>query len=257
MRLQRGDFVHEFGVVIGAYPYLYSSCFLATAVSGMGFIARDITFQNTAGAANHQAVALRVESDKSSFFRCSIEAYQDTLYAHNQRQFYKNCTIYGTVDFIFGNAAVVFQNCHLLLRLPLSFQSNTVTAQGRTISAQNTGFSFQNCTIDAAPELVATGQGIQSFLGRPWKLYSRTVFLESLMSNYINPAGWLEWNNTFALSTLFYGEYQNSGPGAAFGQRVNWSTQITDPTVASKYTVSFIEGMEWLPQTNLDFAPNL
>lgn len=185
----------------------------SAAINGRGFVARDMTFRNTAGPSNHQAVAARVDSDKSAFFRCSFEGYQDTLYAHTKRQFYKNCTILGTVDFIFGNAAAVFQTCTILVRAPLSGQFNTVTAQGRTISQQNTGFSFQACYIDAAPDLkqaLAT-QPIQTYLGRPWKLYSRTVYLTSYMTNVINPAGWAAWNGTFALSTLFYGEYQNGG----------------------------------------------
>ncbi|THG21037.1 hypothetical protein TEA_020522 [Camellia sinensis var. sinensis] len=98
------------------------------AVTGGGFIARDITFRNTAGPQNHQAVALRSGSDLSVFYRCGFEGYQDTLYVHSQRQFYRECNIYGTVDFIFGNAAVVLQNCKIYARKPMSGQQNTVTA---------------------------------------------------------------------------------------------------------------------------------
>lgn len=231
------------------------------AVNGHGFVARDLTIQNTAGADNHQAVALRVSNDQAAFYMCSIEGYQDTLYSHTHRQFYKNVTIYGTVDFVFGNAAAVFQNCNLYIRLPLSVQENTVTAQGRTIPQQNTGFSFQFCTIDAAPDLQAalnSQSSIQSYLGRPWKLYSRTVFLESYITQVIDPAGWLPWNGTFAFGTLFFGEYQNSGPGAVTTQRVYWSTQITDPNVAQQYTVTnLIEGAEWLPEIDLTYQPSL
>ncbi|KAH9306479.1 hypothetical protein KI387_010883, partial [Taxus chinensis] len=78
------------------------------AVTGKAFIARDMTFENTAGAAKHQAVALRAGSDLSAFYRCSFKAYQDTLYVHSLRQFYGECDVYGTVDFIFGNAAGCF-----------------------------------------------------------------------------------------------------------------------------------------------------
>ncbi|CAM6057608.1 unnamed protein product [Sphagnum tenellum] len=231
------------------------------AVNGHGFVARDLTIQNTAGADNHQAVALRVSNDQAAFYMCSIEGYQDTLYSHTHRQFYKNVTIYGTVDFVFGNAAAVFQNCNLYIRLPLSVQENTVTAQGRTIPQQNTGFSFQFCTIDAAPDLQAalnSQSSIQSYLGRPWKLYSRTVFLESYITQVIDPAGWLPWNGTFAFGTLFFGEYQNSGPGAVTTQRVYWSTQITDPNVAQQYTITnLIEVAEWLPEIDLTYQPSL
>ncbi|GJU11264.1 pectinesterase 2-like protein, partial [Tanacetum coccineum] len=83
------------------------------AVVEDGFIGRGITVRNTAGPGNHQAVALRSGSDLSVFYQCSFEGYQDTLYVHSNRQFYKNCDIYGTVDFIFGNAAAVLQNCNI------------------------------------------------------------------------------------------------------------------------------------------------
>ncbi|KAJ6761198.1 PECTINESTERASE [Salix purpurea] len=109
------------------------------AVTGEGFIARGITFRNTAGPQNHQAVALRSGSDLSVFYRCGFEGYQDTLYVHSQRQFYRECYIYGTVDFIFGNAAVVLQNCMIYARRPMAQQKNVVTAQGRTDPNQNTG----------------------------------------------------------------------------------------------------------------------
>ncbi|KAK6155845.1 hypothetical protein DH2020_010093 [Rehmannia glutinosa] len=102
------------------------------AVTGSGFIARGITFRNTAGPQNHQAVALRSGSDLSVFYRCGFEGYQDTLYVHSQRQFYRECYIYGTVDFIFGNAAVVLQNCMIYGRRPMDGQQIAVTAQGRT-----------------------------------------------------------------------------------------------------------------------------
>ena len=84
---------------------------------GDGFIARGMTFRNTAGASNHQAVALRSGSDLSVYYQCSFEGYQDTLYTYSERQFYRECDIYGTVDFIFGNAAVVFQNYNIFFKL--------------------------------------------------------------------------------------------------------------------------------------------
>ncbi|KAJ1402377.1 Pectinesterase, catalytic [Sesbania bispinosa] len=83
------------------------------AVVGQGFVAVNITFRNTAGPSKHQAVALRSGADMSTFYSCSFEGYQDTLYTHSMRQFYRECDIYGTVDFIFGNAAVVLQNCNI------------------------------------------------------------------------------------------------------------------------------------------------
>nr|QIR83176.1 pectin methylesterase 18 [Cunninghamia lanceolata] len=116
-------------------------------VSGNGFIARDMTFENTAGPQKHQAVALRVGSDQSAVYRCSIKGYQNTLYVYSLRQLYREVDIYGTVDSIFGNAAVVIQNSNIIGRRPLTNQQNTITAQGRTNPKENTGISFHHCIV--------------------------------------------------------------------------------------------------------------
>lgn len=123
-----------------------------SVVYGERFVAMGITFQNTAGPEKHQAVAVRNNADISTFYRCSFEGYQDTLYAHSLRQFYRECDIYGTVDFIFGNAAAIFQKCNLYARRPMPNQKVAVTAQGRTDPNQNTGISIHNCTVAAAPD---------------------------------------------------------------------------------------------------------
>ncbi|XP_047326137.1 pectinesterase-like [Impatiens glandulifera] len=230
------------------------------AVVGTGFIAQGITFQNTAGPQNHQAVALRSGADLSVFYRCSFEGYQDTLYVHSQRQFYRECYIYGTVDFIFGNAAVVFQNCMIYARKPLAQQKNTVTAQGRTDPNQNTGISIHNSRIMAAPDLVPVVGSFQTFLGRPWKQYSRTILLQCFLDSLVDPAGWLAWDGNFALNTLDYGEYKNFGPGSSTSRRVNWAGYevITNVSKASQFTVAnFIAGQSWLPATNVPFTSGL
>ncbi|KAI4337967.1 hypothetical protein L6164_016327 [Bauhinia variegata] len=230
------------------------------AATGAGFIARDITFENYAGAAKHQAVALRVGADHSVVYRCDILGYQDSCYVHSNRQFFRECNIFGTVDFIFGNAAVVFQNCSLYARKPMSMQKNTITAQNRKDPNQNTGISIHNCRILAAPELQKSKGSFQTYLGRPWKLYSRTVYMLSFMGDHIHPRGWLEWNSTFALDTLYYGEYMNYGPGAAVGQRIKWPGYrvITSASEANRFTVgSFISGSAWLPSTGVAFLAGL
>lgn len=227
------------------------------AVTGKGFIARDMTFENTAGPAKHQAVALRVGSDLSAFYRCSFKGYQDTLYAHSFRQFYTECNIYGTVDFIFGNSAVVLQNCNLLARRPLENQKILYTAQGRQDPGENTGISIQNCNVTFDSDLVPVKSSFEIYLGRPWKEYSRTVFMESFLDGFIHPAGWLEWNGSFALNTLYYGEYNNRGPGADTTKRVKWPGYrvINSSSEASQFTVSkFIEGNTWLPSTGVQYA---
>ncbi|CAL5330167.1 unnamed protein product [Camellia sinensis] len=229
------------------------------AVVGPGFVAIDITIRNTAGAIKQQAVALRNDADLSTFYKCSFEGYQDTLYAHSLRQFYKECDIYGTVDFIFGNAAVVLQNCNIYPRLPILGQFNTITAQGRTDINQNTGTSIHNCIITAAPDLAANNGTTQTFLGRPWKLYSRTVYMQSFMDSLINPAGWAAWSGTFALDTLYYAEYNNRGPGSSTVNRVTWpGYHVITATDAVNFTVfNFISGNSWLPTTGVPYTASL
>ncbi|KAL8253514.1 hypothetical protein R6Q59_037207 [Mikania micrantha] len=230
------------------------------AIVGDGFLARDITFQNTAGASNHQAVALRVGSDLSAFYQCDMLAYQDTLYVHKNRQFYINCLIAGTVDFIFGNAAVVFQDCDIHARRPDSGQRNMVTAQGRTDKNQNTGIVIQKCRIGATSDLQPVQSSFPTYLGRPWKEYSRTVVMQSSISNVINPAGWYEWNGNFALDTLYYAEYLNTGAGAGTSGRVKWKgfKVITSSSEAQGFTpANFIAGGTWLRNTGFPFSLGL
>ncbi|PIN21249.1 Pectinesterase [Handroanthus impetiginosus] len=222
------------------------------AVAGRGFIAQDIGFKNTAGAAKHQAVAFRSGSDQSVFYRCLFDAFQDTLYAHSNRQFYRECDITGTIDFIFGNSAVVFQNCSIFPRQPLPNQFVTITAQGKKDPNQNTGISIQRCTMRPLDNLTAP-----TYLGRPWKEYSVTVIMESNIGGFLNPKGWISWvPNVDPPSSIFYAEYKNIGPGANTGKRVTWAgyKPIITADQASKYNVeSFIEGSSWLPTANVAY----
>ncbi|XP_014495621.1 pectinesterase [Vigna radiata var. radiata] len=229
------------------------------AVVAQGFVAVNITFRNTAGPSKHQAVAVRNGADLSTFYSCSFEGYQDTLYTHSLRQFYRECDIYGTVDFIFGNAAVVFQTCNMYPRLPLSGQFNAITAQGRTDPNQNTGTSIQNATIKAAADLAPVVGSVNTYLGRPWKEYSRTVYMQSFMDSLINPAGWHEWSGDFALTTLYYAEYNNTGPGSSTQNRVTWSGyHVINVTDAVNFTVSnFLDGDSWLPATGVPYTSGL
>ncbi|KAL5812707.1 hypothetical protein ACOSQ3_027657 [Xanthoceras sorbifolium] len=231
----------------------------ATAgIDGFHFIARDITFINTAGPLKGQAVALRSASDLSVFYRCAFQGYQDTLMVHSQRQFYRECYIYGTIDFIFGNAAVVFQNCNILVKRPLKGQANVITAQGRNDPYQNTAISIQNSRVMAAPDLKPVVRAFKTYLGRPWQQYSRTVVLKTYIDSLISPLGWSPWLETnFALDTLYYGEYKNYGPGSSTRRRVKWRGfhVINSPAVASQFTVgSLIAGRSWLPATGVPFS---
>nr|CAD1818173.1 unnamed protein product [Ananas comosus var. bracteatus] len=218
-------------------------------------MARDLTIANTAGPDKHQAVAFRSDSDLSVIDSVEFLGHQDTLYAHGLRQFYTNCRISGTVDFIFGNSAAVFSNC-LIIVLPRQVnpehgESNTLTAHGRTDPAQSTGFVFDHCVANGSDDYLALYRKNPSvhrvYLGRPWKEYSRTVFLNCYLPEIIRPEGWLPFNGDFALKTLYYGEYQSTGPGGQVGRRVPWSSQVPAEHVAVYSVDNFIQGDQWIP----------
>ncbi|XP_059433012.1 probable pectinesterase/pectinesterase inhibitor 51 [Corylus avellana] len=226
-------------------------------VSGDGFMATGLTIQNTAGPDAHQAVAFRSDSDLSVIENCEFLGNQDTLYAHSLRQFYKSCSIQGNVDFIFGNSASVFQDSQILVRprqlKPEKGETNAVTAHGRTDPAQATGFVFQNCVINGTEEYMALynskPQVHKNYLGRPWKEYSRTVFINCNLEALVTPEGWLPWSGDFALKTLYYGELGNSGQGSSLTQRVKWSNQIPAEHVHTYSVENFIQGNEWIPSS--------
>ncbi|KAM3200712.1 putative pectinesterase/pectinesterase inhibitor 51 [Capsicum annuum] len=227
-------------------------------VVGDGFMASGITFQNTAGPDAHQAVAFRSDSDLSVVENCEFIGNQDTLYAHALRQYYKSCRIQGNVDFIFGNSASFFQECDILVAPrqlhPEKGETNAVTAHGKIDPAQSTGFVFQNCLINGTDEYMTLyykkPKVHKNFLGRPWKEYSRTVFLDCTLEALISPNGWLPWSGDFALKTLYYGEYRNTGPGANTAGRVPWSSQIPAEHVNSYSLQNFIQGDQWISMSS-------
>ncbi|KAG5029804.1 hypothetical protein JHK87_013318 [Glycine soja] len=225
------------------------------AVLGDGFMAKDLTIENTAGPDAHQAVAFRLDSDLSVIENCEFLGNQDTLYAHSLRQFYKSCRIEGNVDFIFGNAAAIFQDCQILVRprqvKPEKGENNAITAHGRTDPAQPTGFVFQNCLINGTEEYMtlyhSKPQVHKNYLGRPWKEYSRTVFINSFLEVLVTPQGWMPWSGDFALKTLYYGEFESKGPGSYLSQRVPWSSKIPAEHVLTYSVQNFIQGNDWIP----------
>ncbi|KAK6152995.1 hypothetical protein DH2020_012634 [Rehmannia glutinosa] len=227
-------------------------------VLGDGFMATGLTIQNTAGPDAHQAVAFRSDSDLSVIENCEFIGNQDTLYAHTLRQYYKSCRIQGNIDFIFGNSAAFFQDCLILVAprqvVPEKGENNAVTAHGRIDPAQSTGFVFQNCVIngtDAYMGLYYAKPSVhKSFLGRPWKEYSRTVFIGCTLEALITPDGWMPWSGDFALNTLYYGEFENTGPGSNISKRVGWSSQIPAEHAYSYSIQNFIQGDRWIPTSS-------
>ncbi|KAG8049190.1 hypothetical protein GUJ93_ZPchr0009g1342 [Zizania palustris] len=212
-----------------------STMYTATMeVIGNGFFMRGIGVENTAGAKNYQAVALRV--------------------------FYRDCTITGTVDFIFGDAQVVFQNCLIQVRRCMDNQQNVVTAQGREKMSEDSGIVIHNCTIEPHPEFKADVGKFHTFLGRPWKEYSRTLYIQSDIGGFIDPLGWLPWVGDFGLNTCYYAEVENRGVGADISKRVKWRgiKVVTYQQAQLQYTVeTFIQGQEWIPKFGVPFIPGL
>ncbi|CAI9094323.1 OLC1v1030045C1 [Oldenlandia corymbosa var. corymbosa] len=214
-------------------------------ILGNGFMAQGITFKNTAGLNGRQAVALLTSANYVTFYQCRFMGYQDTLYAKYGIAFFRDCEIIGTVDFIFGDAASIFQNCIIRARQPLPEQYITITAQGRTTTSRGTGFIFQNCSV-YTEELHQAKTKVQCYLGRPWKDFSRTVFMQSFMDAGVNPAGWIQWEMQARVHPYF-AEYANRGPGAGT-TRVQWSIIIKSPTEASQFTLrNFLQGGTWIP----------
>ncbi|KAJ9541363.1 hypothetical protein OSB04_027869 [Centaurea solstitialis] len=222
-------------------------------VLGDGFMASGLTIQNTAGPDAHQAVAFVSDSDQSVIENCEFLGNQDTLYAHTLRQFYKSCRIEGNVDFIFGNSASVFQDCTILVRprqlKPEKGENNAVTAHGRVDPAQSTGFVFQNCLVNGTEEYMrlyySKPKVHMNYLGRPWKEFSRTVFIDCEMEALVTAPGWMPWSGDFALKTLFYGEFGNKGKGSDLSGRVAWSSQIPADHVNVYSVGNFIQGDQW------------
>ncbi|XP_050205411.1 probable pectinesterase/pectinesterase inhibitor 51 [Mercurialis annua] len=223
-------------------------------VLGDGFMASGLTIQNTAGTPTNQAVAFRSDSDLTFIENCEFLGHQDTLHAHALRQYYKSCRIQGNVDFIFGSSAAVFQDCEILVNPrqenPEKGENNALTAHGRTDPAQSTGFVFQNCSINGTEEYMKLYQSTpkvhKNYLGRPWKEYSRVVFIHCNFGAIIAPEGWMPWKDDFALKTLYYGEFENSGPGSSVSQRVPWSSRIPAEHVNTYSVQNFIQGDEWI-----------
>lgn len=217
-----------------------------------------ITFANTAGKQYPQAVALRVDGNYSAFYKCRFWGNEDTLFTRKGYQFYKECEIYGTVDFIFGDSTVVLQNCFIYPLQPLGQKENTITAHKRERPEEQTGIVIHNCTIRAAEERLQQASKFTTFLGRPWGIMSRTIIMQSFLDDLINPEGWEEWESRpHSVDKVDYAEYANRGPGANTTGRVHWSRVINSSSEATKYTVkNFIKGDRWIP-AEIPYFPGL
>lgn len=196
------------------------------------FHAENLTIENSAGPVG-QALAVAVEADRCSFRNCKLLGNQDTLYVagENARQFFVNCYIEGTTDFIFGEATAFFQECTIRIK------TNSFITAASTPEGVAYGFVLKRCNILAAPGVD------KAILGRPWRKYAKTVYLNCTMGSFISPAGWENWNDPANEKTAFYAEYKSTGEGAAPAKRVAWSKQLSDKE-AKKYTVANVLGIK-------------
>lgn len=205
-------------------------------VDGAGFEADNVTFENTAGNTG-QAVAIVVRADRAVFKHCRFLGHQDTLFADYGRQYYVDSYIEGGVDFIFGNAAAVFDHDEIH-----SNGRGYLTAQSRTSAEQTTGYVIVHSRVTSDPAIASI------FLGRPWRPYARVVFMETELPANINPAGWNNWGKASNEQTAWFGEYRNTGPGAQIAERVPWEHRLTAAEAKRFLPQSFLAGADhWDP----------
>ena len=200
----------------------------STLIEGAGFHAENLTFENAAGEVG-QAVALRVHGPRQEYRNCRMLGWQDTLYLHNGSAYFKDCYVEGRVDFIFGRARAVFEDCHIH-----SKNGGYITAAA-TEPTEPFGYLFLRCRL--------TGEGEKAYLGRPWRDHAAVAFIHCEMGDHIRPEGWHNWGKPEREKTARYAEFGNTGPGADTSARVPWAKQLT-PEEAGEYTVANVLGWE-------------
>ena len=209
------------------------------------FIAANITIENSSAPTVGQAVALLCMGNRQRYINCHIKGNHDTLYLrgignlteneicnHNKYYLFVNCLIEGTTDFIFGSATAYFKGCTILSK------KNSYITAASTCKGQRYGFVFDHCLLIAAKNVNRV------FLGRPWRIYAQTVFLNCFLGSHIHPEGWADWGKMIVHSgTVLYAEYNNIGPGAKSSGRVTWSRQLTTEE-SKKYALKEVWGEE-------------
>lgn len=203
----------------------------------------NLNIANTFGQANTngQALALSAQKTNQGFYGCSFTGYQDTIYANEGRQIYARSFIEGATDFIFGlRASAWFERVDINVIGP-----GFITANGRD-AANNTSFYVLN-----KAKVTGTSGPNSTYLGRPWRQFSRVVFQRSYLSDVVKPEGWSVWDAVQSLANVFYKEYKNYGPGAATGARANFSSQLTAPIKINDILGGRFEREYWVDSSYL------
>lgn len=219
------DYFNKVNLGINSTFYTYT-----LLVEGDSFVAQNLTIKNASGEVG-QAVALALNANNIIISNCSILGNQDTLYVtgNNKKQYLTNCYIEGTTDFIFGAATVLFENCIIH-----SLKNSYVTAAS-TPEGVDFGFVFKKCKLTASANVTSV------YLGRPWRIFAKTVFLECDYGNHILPEGWNNWSKPEAEISSFYAEFNCHGEGSKTDKRVSWSRQLNKSEV-KKYNMETILG---------------
>lgn len=209
---------YEMGTSATSTVFLYASDFLA----------ENLTIENAAGEGKDigQACAITVDGDRVAFINCRFVANQDTIYTYGkgQKQYFRSCWIEGTTDFIFGASTCWFEDCTILSK------KNSYVTAASTPENEEFGYVFNNC------RLIHNEEAQKVYLGRPWRSFAKTVFINCHLGDHILAEGWHNWNKPYAEKTAFYAEYGSKGPGAASeGERVRWSHTLKTKDL-KKYT---------------------
>ncbi|KAI3679115.1 hypothetical protein L6452_38424 [Arctium lappa] len=249
-------------IITGSENYGISKCGTsqtATFVAqGERFMGRAIGFRNTIGTSGLQAVAFRSVSPHTLMVDCSFEGYQNTLHYHAHDQFYKNCSIYGTVDIIFGSGRAYIQDSEIYVRKPESDQNNTVTADGRMKSVEKGGVVLQKCKIKATKELKAVQGKVRTYLGRPYKEYSKAMVMQTEIGSMLEPEGWNKMDKPQGNKyhdTCTIREFYNKGAASSTEHRVEWKgyMEIKSKKYAKGYSSDkFIHAGSWVPHAGVD-----
>ena len=206
-------------------------------IEGNDITLKNITIENAAAKLG-QAVALHTEGDRLVFVNCRFLGNQDTVYTGvaNTRLYFKDCYIEGTTDFIFGPSTAWFEQCTIK-----SKQNSYVTAASTPADVKY-GYVFNKCSLIAAPTVE------KCYLGRPWRPYAYTLFMNCKLGKHIRPEGWHNWGKTTNEQTARYLEYNNTGEGAATAGRAAWTKQLTKKE-AQKITLEevFAQKTNWIP----------
>lgn len=228
------------GKVEGMHTFVTYS----TLIGGNDIYVKNITFQNNAEPLG-QAVAIHVEGDRVVFENCRFLGNQDIVYLGREgaRQFFLNCYIEGTTDFIFGPSTALFKKCDI------HSKKNSYITAASTPKVSRFGFVFIDC------ELTADSDVDKVYLGRPWRDYAQTVFINCVMGKHIRPEGWHNWNRPEVESQVFYAEFGSVGEGSSSDKRVSWSKQLTSKEAKIYSVTNILSGCDnWNPSLEIKSA---